>query len=155
MFPQPVFLEREKQQERGLLSSLHLEVEFGSTSLRWHHSKELKKGLCYGASRCLVLGTSGCCLPTRLRGCQMWWVFRSMPRAEQLLQWQCTNFSLEHFTNGFMGSDSMPLLEDFIDTTTYIKMKVVFWGKRQVANLRWRRYSINLVSTRLSINFKW
>jgi len=53
-----------------------------------------------------------------------------------------------------MGLDSMPFLEDFIDTITYIKMKVVFWGKRQVANLRRRRYSINLVSTRLSINFK-
>lgn len=163
MSPQPGFLGREKQEERreGLLPSLHLGVELGSPShyaslfSEGNHSKELQKRLCCRAVCGLVLGTSDRCLPTMLRGCQICWAFRSMPRTEQLLQWQCNSFPLEHFTNGLMGLDSMAFLEDFRDTTVYTKMKVVFWGKRQVANLRWRRYSINLVSTRLSINFKW
>lgn len=64
------------------------------------------------------------------------------------------DFPLQCFIDRLMGLDSVPFLKVVIDMTTYIKMKVVFWGKCQVANLRWRRCSINLVSTRLSINFR-
>lgn len=155
MFPQAVFLDRGERKALNNLCTLgwslvllHIEI-FLSQMASFQGVKE------EGANCCLVLGTSGCCLPTILRGCQICWAFRSMPRAEQLLQWQCNNFPLERFTNRLMGLDSMPFLEDFIHTTAYIKMKVMFWGKCQVANLRWRRYSINLASTMLSINFKW
>lgn len=92
--PQPGFLGREKQEERreGLLPSLHLGVEFGSPShyaslfSEGNHSKALQKRLCCRAVCGLVLGTSDRCLPTMLRGCQICWAFRSMPRTEQLLQ---------------------------------------------------------------------
>lgn len=123
--PELVFLEREKQKERErpfIISAAWGGAWFYFTqsfsSHRRHHSKERKKKqFCYEASCCLVLGTSGRYLPTTLRGCQMCWAFRSMPRTEQLLQWQYSSFFLEHFTSGLMGLDSMPFLEDFIDTT--------------------------------------
>jgi hypothetical protein len=43
-----------------------------------------------------------------------------------------SNFPPEHFTDGLMGLDSVPFLEDIIDTTTYMKMKVVFWGNAKL-----------------------